>query len=556
ILAATQALSTNSLKKFEINSSSADYKEIFSSFNVNSEIVDKPMFQQNGCFRAPGSVCHSDWDCGPNEYISTFLNKISYDEISDNVNEAEYNFWKEGLVCSQKEFQFNNNLSLNEKYDLKLNRCCREVGKKFTIFSQYSATPAAASSPNYLASPIPGKDIALNNRLGYSRNSTNYYNIVNQITSGYVPLKESNIDQCSSGTCATSAIGSHQLSQFLSLDYIAKNNSCSKSWVRNFHKDNGGGHKWHPSKMQAFDDISNFACLNIYYAKSGCGTDTVSCEEQCDADNKANCAFIGLDSVDQKRIGNFFSSLELIGIPQVLIKSTDFATPGPDRVSCDFTCDSHPTVAGIACTPAPGAPVPGTILQTATAEFRNTTTNQKYLSAIDPNNFDPSIKFIFSENEFTSCMPTGEVYDSRVTSDMCCTGTKREDTGYCCLPDFANVSVYLNRYVSSEANNLDKSLFDEYTGALKDVTYAIQIAKNKQICCSGEAAIGALIVAQKIPRAVTNKEKSLRALYDGEDSATEFKRGRHWSNDIYCVPPGTSSSTSPSTGSGSGSTNQ
>src|SRR5690606_17637783 len=83
-------------------------------------------------------------------------------------------------------------------------------------------------------------------------------------------------------------------------------------------------------------------------------------------------------------------------------------------------------------------------------------------------NFNTSqIKAVFSEDEVVCCKPAGSLVEANADPKVCCTGLIRPINGTygaCALPDYTNVSVHMNRYVSSIAKDLDATLIDEETG--------------------------------------------------------------------------------------------
>jgi hypothetical protein len=135
---------------------------------------------------------------------------------------------------------------------------------------------------------------------------------------------------------------------------------------------------------------------------------------------------------------------------------------------------------------------------------------------------------------------------------MCCTGTKFTDENRCCLPDFTDVSVYLNRYVSSEGAGLSSSSYDPQTGYIKDVGAAYLLAQSKGggngICCSKKMAYGRAIATLTIPGAETKTDtKRRRFAYNNTQADNDtaqgeprksFDQGVRWNNHIYCVPDG------------------
>jgi len=97
-----------------------------------------PGLAQNACLRRAGSICHSNLDCGPNQLHATEAS--NYDKSFFGNSGPEKLFWEENLICGQAEpVPFLNSASFS-KYDIKKNRCCREVGKGLTMFTSGSST--------------------------------------------------------------------------------------------------------------------------------------------------------------------------------------------------------------------------------------------------------------------------------------------------------------------------------------------------------------------------------------------------------------------------------
>src|SRR5690606_27536780 len=119
-----------------------------------------------------------------------------------------------------------------------------------------------------------------------------------------------------------------------------------------------------------------------------------------------------------------------------------------------------------------------------------------------PNN----LKKVFSENEFNCCIPSGQEIPSTTTPGQCCTGFAAEINGpkRCCLPDFTDVTVYLNRYVSSEGRGLPDSAYDPKTGYIKSPGDVQLMAAQKNLCCSGRVMTGVAISHLPIP--LTNNQ--------------------------------------------------
>ena len=83
--------------------------------------------------RRAGSVCHTDLDCSPNKFHAEVAETYGLDAFGDT--QAEKDYWEQHLVCGQKDrppyisgFYF-------DSYDIRKNRCCREVGKEITMYT-------------------------------------------------------------------------------------------------------------------------------------------------------------------------------------------------------------------------------------------------------------------------------------------------------------------------------------------------------------------------------------------------------------------------------------
>jgi hypothetical protein len=161
------------------------------------------------------------------------------------------------------------------------------------------------------------------------------------------------------------------------------------------------------------------------------------------------------------------------------------------------------------------------------------------LSAIDPTNFK-SMKQVFKADEVVSCLPAGT--DMKLGDDpaKCCTGMINSTTLKCQLPDYVDVSVYTNRYVSSEAKKLNTSLFDQ-NGYIKDAAYAAQLACEKSMCASGTLAYGVLISRLPTPGQSEADAKYYRFLEGNNVDNTNglldlYNKGLKLNNHVYCVP--------------------
>ncbi len=512
-LAASQSLSSTALEIFEHIDSSL---HLLGDFK-NETITDK-MLGRNSCLRAPGAACHTDLDCGPSPFVTAKLGNIDPNSES-TLNSAERRFWKETLVCSQADDP------TSKDFDLTKNRCCREVGKSLTIPTQ-NATSASFSHE------IPGYQIGINDRRRLSRFmmlSYERYKDGGQLTSSSLyPDLVAAVDNACGSSCMSSQLIDNQ---FNTLNYVATNTCCSGHWIRNFDKDeNNGGHTWAPNKLQNFN-YEAFKCLN--WSQKIAGETPFMCNPD-EAPDFVNCTAKNISLSEADEYFKFFGTLELLGIPQIMVESLHF-----QGARCNV--DSNQNLTG-------SVAIGNTTITSATPEYINDDGKMLY-SATDMSNFDSTLKKIFAANEITCCEPTGKILPTDATADQCCTGNLVDRR--CCLPDYTDVTIYLNRYVSSAAKNLDPSMFDPETGYIKDPNVVEQIAYQEGICCSGSLLRGQVLYNLHVP-GIEETAYTVRRFLDGStpDATTSksikqfWDAGARWNNHVYCAPRSTSGSSS------------
>jgi hypothetical protein len=341
---------------------------------------------------------------------------------------------------------------------------------------------------------------------------------------------------------------------------------CTNSWVRKFSSENGGGHAFSRAKFQNID-MGMFKHMSwnddadiIAGASDGAF--------ECDPDNftNASCEIKSLSPLEEETYLNWAASLELIGIPQVAIKTNDeiFKLVGDNQRS--FTNGgSNLITAKDPLTINNDAPPTKQILldvNTQTPDFIDSTGHRLYSAAsYDKLNMTiagtkNNLKKVFSENEFGCCIPTGKEVPDTTTATQCCTGFLANiGTRRCCLPDFTDVTLYLNRYVSSEGRGLPDSAYDATTGYIKDPGQVRLLAGQKNICCSGNVMTGFAISQLPIPLTggtyrqppdALNTSRRFSYLPESPiddnpetlNAARRFKEGIRWNNHLYCVPQG------------------
>lgn len=547
-LAATQNIPVNSMKM-----TTTYISNVASSLELltpSSGIIEKLGFQENTCLRAPGASCQTELDCAPSKYIAGKFASITAENFQP-FSSAELKFWQEGLICSQDQDPVQDVLT----YDMKNNRCCRETGKKLTTYSQYYWDDDVSTSVQQIidVTGIPLATTSLNSSTRYSRMSTAYYKM--QTTpSDYPALYSYKKD-----TLASILSGKH----YNTLDEINTKACCTKNWIRSFHKENGGGHKWLQGKLQNIDK-GVFKYVSWYpQSSTDLATPIFKCDTAPAATNNITspgCEIRNFSTPDEAFYLDFFGRFELTGIPQIGIDygvnhlATTTSTQGtPSPSAVNFPDD--PTGTGRLINSAAYNKDATGVIFTSSSPHEYVNGSDYGYAANDKANFSSKIKQVFSDGEFNCCIPsTKENLPDTVTDEMCCTGYKRNDEKRCCLPDFTDVSVYFNRYVSSEGSGLSSSSYDSTTGYIKDkavVLFLAQSKSSKGICCSGQAPVyGRAINKFKVPgaeNATGANATPRRFVYNNNPSddfaetgyaAQSYDAGVRWNNHLYCVPSG------------------
>ena len=467
--------------------------------------------------RAPAASCFTDLDCSPSKIISDKLASISADDTSVTaiLNKYEIKFWKEELICSQPIAK------TSSSYDPKNNYCCRDVGNVISL-------PSADKINNINYKKVAGIDSSISDPQRYTRAAT-MYSAVHTDSTNYPELRTAVANQCGQvGGCQPIAGLDNQFRTFAA---FAEKTSCSGDWVRSFAT---GKNKWEAARFQTFTPPT-FQCLNWYPA--GIDPNKAYTCAGYEADDP-NCPIAQTTSSSPKGrdVLDYLAKLELMGIPQIYFEpKIFFEGVNENGLSCKSAPGNRNTVYPISGT-THSAPTQ-IFADSAVAEYGVGTT--QYLSAIDSTNFK-SMKQIFKSDEVVSCLPAGTNMKQGDDPERCCTGMINSATLKCQLPDYIDVSVYTNRYVSSEAKKLNTSLFDK-NGYLKDATYAAQLACEKSMCASGTLAFGVLISRLPTPGQNESDAKYYRFLEGNAVDNTNglldlYNRGLKLNNHVYCVP--------------------
>ena len=491
-LAGSQNVSTNSLETFN------SVAQLTKDFDL--EFIDRKTLEKNRCLRAPGASCNNNFECAANKYVTD--KTLSISNGSDvGILDAELTFWKSTLVCSQETPK------TDPDFDPRNNRCCRLVGNKITIANEVYDD---ASSPK--TDQIVGVDIAVNDPRRYTAIAPALDDMENPTEFPQLKIADVNSNNRDSSLLKK---------QYKTLNEVAQRTCCTSNWVRSFHSSNGnGGHLWSPTKMQTIDK-ENFKCLNwAPGAQSG-----YTCASEDEPDDPT-CNMRSISSSEANIYLEWFAKFELLGIGQIAIE---------DDSHPSLKCSVSPlnsSVSGAATT------VPGFITNGAITEYDG----DKLTAGEVEDNFSSDKKAVFSQDEFTCCQPVGTVMEAGADPSYCCSGNINPDNNQCALKNYTNLSVYFNRYISSEANALSDNLIDEDTGYIKSPSTVQQLACQKEACASGFVGYGIAHTDLKVP-GHEGSDKQVKRFIDGDDISNDFNgkakifnEGLRWNNQLYCVP--------------------
>lgn len=517
--AGSQAVSTNALSIFNTIFNTKGIS--FGLLKTNTAILNSVAFTENRCMRAPAASCFSDLDCSPSKVISDKLKSISADDtvVNSILNKYEIKFWQEELICSQAIAKS------SASYDPKNNYCCRDVGNTISL-------PSADITNNLDYKKVAGIDYTMNEPLRYTRAAT-MYKSVNTDPINFPELRTAIVDQCNTASGCQSIAGLNN--QFRTFSAFAEKTSCSGDWVRPFST---GTHKWEVGRFQTFSP-NTFQCMNWYP-----GTGGYTCADY-EADDP-NCPIVQTSPLKDKakEVLNYLAKLELTGIPQIYLEPESYFS-GTEETG--LSCKSLPgNRAGVY--PIGGTNyTPPTQLFAALAKNEYTDGSSEYLSALDAKNFK-TMKQVFKADEVVSCLAAGTQMKQGDDPAKCCTGMINSSNLKCQLPDYVDVSVYTNRYVSSEAKKLSTTLFDQ-NGYIKDPAYAAKLACEKSMCASGKLAFGVLISLLPVPGQTESDSKYYRFLEgNAEDSKSGllslYNKGLKLNNHVYCIPEALAQSSS------------
>lgn len=524
-----------------------------SSVTGNSAITNIGI-QQNACMRTPGSPCLSDMECAPNQWMATKMRSLpNWGGFTNNPAERAY--WTEELTCGNPEPKELFNNFANTAFDLKANRCCRDTGKAMKIFTQQDG---ASNFLNCVGSntelAIAGLNIPLNSANRNPRNNVIFDVATCEETpsSGKLPALMSPTSRAGAPFMRLDRLAR----QYDTLDQMNSRMCCTQNWVRSFHSTNGGGYKWGSGRSQNIKK-SVLGGWNWYRDTKFTGGTLVELQASEDQEKLAcsalnwgtlACEVRDLNDEQGQNYLRWIANFELVGIPQVMIPlPTELTEKLTNETGAPFvrqTSDLEGTRTPLTDTLT--SSVPDVTLNPALPTNGYISANNSAKLAIASG----KLKRVFSEDEFNCCVPAGGKVPKSANQNSCCTGTLTDVSGEprCCLGDFADVSVYLNRYVSSEGRGLPASAYDPHTGYIKDPGQVFAIANAKQLCCSGNIVQGSALARLHIPLQggdILPEAMTRRFVYreDGVDNndqtqsiGARYDLGFRWNNHFYCAP--------------------
>lgn len=229
-------------------SSVSAFKAIDGLSLLNSQTITSPVLALDACFRRAGSVCHTDLDCGPNKMHEDSAGSVDLKYFGETL--AEQKYWQESLVCGQGDAIPALGTNAYASYKLNENRCCREIGKDFTMYTQglKSVVPDnVGSNEKLITSRFPDKNPAAQYR--YSRYTISK-EAVTPATAYKIPAVPDPL---------TAVIKEPAQKQWQVINETGSLTCCGGGWIRKFAD---GTHDWKVRNRLTLQ-ASNFSCLNF-----------------------------------------------------------------------------------------------------------------------------------------------------------------------------------------------------------------------------------------------------------------------------------------------------
>lgn len=241
--------------KHTLNTGISAFKNIEGLSLLNLQNITQPIVAQDACLRRAGSVCHTDLDCGPNKLHEEAVGTIDLKYFGET--DAEQQYWKESLVCGQGTPVPVLGTAGYFDYKLSENRCCREIGKDFTMYTQgpKSIVPDNTGTNEKLkTAKFPYYDPAHNSEANDVNGPAAKYRYSRYAVSKIGKETITKIPNVSATASAEPASNQWQV-----IHETGALTCCGGGWIRKFAD---GTHDW-KVKNRLTVESSNFACLNF-----------------------------------------------------------------------------------------------------------------------------------------------------------------------------------------------------------------------------------------------------------------------------------------------------
>ncbi len=223
--------------------------------------IDQPSIVRDACLRRAGAACHTNLDCGPNELHEQ--QAFSFNQSFFGGTTAEMEFWRESLICGQGQIPpsvvptASTATTKPEPYLLNRNRCCRNIGLEFTMYTQYQSTGGPDLIPDIDKSNI-GLEVLkypYNNPVASNRYSRYAITQPVEYSDGHAaqPVDQAPILYHDAGKPLTP-----KEYQWKTLNDTGRKTCCGAGFVRLF---SDGTHNWSKTNRLALP-IAGLSCLN------------------------------------------------------------------------------------------------------------------------------------------------------------------------------------------------------------------------------------------------------------------------------------------------------
>lgn len=206
--------------------------------------ITSPILAADACMRRAGSACFTDLDCGPNKLHAEAAGSLALTNFGGT--QAEQSYWQESLICGQGTTTPSLGSANYSTYQLNENRCCREIGKDFTM---YTAGPATIVPENM------GTNVTLDTSK-FAAIDPKGANRYSRYAISDTALKATSAIPMVTNTAVDKTPAKNQ---WRVINETGALTCCGGGWIRKFAD---GTHDW-TVKNRVSLETSNFQCLNF-----------------------------------------------------------------------------------------------------------------------------------------------------------------------------------------------------------------------------------------------------------------------------------------------------